>query len=80
MKINKSNDWLRFTLGLFSVSLLCCATGCQIDVGGQILPSGYYLSDDVQYFAPGPEFVLSNEAAAQKEFAAEADVQRGGVR
>jgi hypothetical protein len=39
-------------------------TGCQVNVGGQTLPSPYYQSDDVQYFAPGPEFKLANEAAA----------------
>jgi hypothetical protein len=43
-------------------------TGCQVDVGGQTLPSGYYLQDDIQYFPAGPEFKLSKEAAAQKEF------------
>ena len=42
------------------------STGCQVDVGGQTLPSPYYIYDDVQYFAPGPEFKLSNEAAALK--------------
>lgn len=42
------------------------ATGCQVDVAGQTLPSGYYLSDDVQYYAPGPEFKLAREAAALK--------------
>jgi hypothetical protein len=41
-------------------------TGCQCDCGGQTLPSPYYMSDDVQYFPPGPEFRLSQEAAAQK--------------
>lgn len=42
-------------------------TGCQIDVAGQTLPSAYYLTDDVQYYAPGPEFKLAREAAALKE-------------
>lgn len=42
--------------------------GCQVDVGGQTLPSPYYQQDDIQYFPPGPEFKLSREAAAQKEF------------
>lgn len=41
-------------------------TGCQVDVGGQTLPSAYYLRDDVQYFAPGPEFKLQREATAMK--------------
>jgi hypothetical protein len=49
-------------------------TGCQSDIGGQVLPSPSYLLDDVQYFAPGPEFKLSREAAAQKSFAADRDL------
>jgi hypothetical protein len=43
------------------------STGCQIDVAGQTLPSPYHLSDDVQYYAPGPEFKLANEATALAE-------------
>ena len=43
-------------------------TGCQVDVGGQTLPSAYYLQDDIQYFPAGPEFKLSKEAAALKAF------------
>ena len=51
-----------------SLLLACTAlTGCQVDVAGQTLPSAYHLSDDVQYYAPGPEFKLSNEAAALAE-------------
>jgi hypothetical protein len=42
-------------------------TGCQVEMAGQTLPSPYYLTDDVQYYAPGPSFVLAREAAAQKE-------------
>lgn len=42
-------------------------TGCQAQYAGQTLPSAYYLSDDVQYHAPGPEFKLAREAAALKE-------------
>ncbi len=41
-------------------------TGCQVDVGGQTLPSPYYMFDDVQYFPPGPEFKHAREAAAMK--------------
>jgi hypothetical protein len=54
-------------VGLASVGL----TGCQVHLGGQTLPSPYYLSDDVQYFAPGPEFNLSREAAAMKAYKAD---------
>lgn len=55
---------------LYSLGL-CWAvgmTGCQVDIGGQTLPSPWYQHDDIQYFPPGPEFKLSREAAAQKAF------------
>lgn len=48
-----------------------------MEVGGQTLPSPYYLSDDVQYYAPGPEFKLAREAAAQKEFRGEQMLEGG---
>ncbi len=55
--------WHRLAGGsLLAVAL--AVTGCQVNVGGQTLPSPYYLSDDIQYFAPGPEFSLAREAAA----------------
>ncbi len=51
--------------GLLAVA--CPAlTGCQMDIAGQSLPSPYYLTDDIQYYAPGPEFKLAREAAALK--------------
>jgi len=54
-------------------------TGCQVDVGGQTLPSAYYLQDDIQYFPAGPEFKLSKEAAAQKAYKKEmAERDAGG--
>ncbi len=48
------------------------ATGCQVDVNGQTLPSGHYLSDDIQFFPSGPEFKLTKEAAAMKAASPEA--------
>jgi hypothetical protein len=51
-------------LGLGAVA----CTGCQVDVGGQTLPSPYYLKDDIQYFPAGPRMKLSREAAAMKAF------------
>ncbi len=53
------------TLCGFTLLLGVSAVGCQVNVGGQTHPSGYYYDDDLQYFAPGQEFPLSNEAAAQ---------------
>ena len=44
------------------------ATGCQVDVNGQTIPSPYYMTDDVQYFPAGPEFKLSREAAAMAAY------------
>lgn len=52
--------------GGIALCALVVSTGCQVSVGGQTLPSPWYLDDDVQYFAPGPEFKLSREAAAQQ--------------
>ena len=52
--------------GLMMLASLA-STGCQMDIAGQTLPSAYYLTDDVQYYAPGPEFKLAREAAALKE-------------
>jgi hypothetical protein len=54
-----------------AAALLCSAatlfTGCQVEYAGQTLPSPYYLTDDIQYYAPGPEFKLAREAAAMQE-------------
>jgi len=63
--------------GLLAALAVGCSiglTGCQVDVGGQTLPSPYYMQDDVQYFPAGPEFKLAREAAALK--AAQADLQQ----
>ncbi len=73
MKRNRPLRWMVVGLGLLAV---VAVTGCQVDVGGQTLPSPYYMSDDVQYYAPGPEFKLAREAAAQREARAEQNSQR----
>ncbi len=43
---------------------LVASTGCQVEYAGMTLPSGKYFQDDVQYFAPGPEFPYANTQAA----------------
>lgn len=58
--------WAMLFAGLMILASLA-STGCQMDIAGQTLPSAYYLTDDVQYYAPGPEFKLAREAAALKE-------------
>ena len=78
MKTSQMN-WLKTGLcGLTLAALAIGSTGCQITEGGQTLPSSWYLADDVQYFAPGAEFKLSREAAAQKAFKADLEAQRAG--
>ena len=78
MKTSQRN-WLKTGLcGLTLAALAIGSTGCQITEGGQTLPSSWYLTDDIQYFAPGPEFKLSREAAAQKAFKADLEAQRAG--
>ncbi|MCH2179693.1 MAG: hypothetical protein MK106_12905 [Mariniblastus sp.] len=63
---------------LCGAMLLSCVamTGCQVSVGGQTLPSGYFIHDDIQYFPKGPEFKLSREAAALKAARSEAELSR----
>jgi hypothetical protein len=63
----RRHSWRRALYSL-GVGAALCVTGCQVDIGGQTLPSPYYQEDDIQYFPPGPEFKLSREAAAQKAF------------
>jgi len=71
--------WLRSALcGISLAALAVGSTGCQVTEGGQTLPSPYYVQDDVQYFAPGPEFKLSREAAAQKAYKADLEAQQRG--
>ncbi len=65
-----SNQWHLLRTLLFGLGLLVSVglTGCQVETGGQTLPSPYYMQDDVQYFPPGPEFKLAREAAAMKAY------------
>ncbi len=59
----------KLALAALSVFGLCFTlTGCQTTVGGQTLPSAYYLKDDVQYFPTGPEFKLSNTVQAIEQY------------
>ncbi len=66
----KSQRWSRLRILMAGLGLLAGIglTGCQIDQGGQTLPSPYYMDDDVQYYAPAAEFKLAREAAALKEY------------
>ena len=78
MTPNSTNRNLkRFTaLALVAGFCLVGATGCQVSLNGQTLPSPYYLQDDVQYFPSGPEFKLPREAAALRAARAEEKLNR----
>ena len=67
MKLNllSPHAWL-FVLGCAAVC--SSSVGCQTTIGGQTLPSAYYLRDDLQYFPPGPEFKLTREVQALEEY------------
>ncbi len=76
------SSWL--VKGACVVALLaggvCCLTGCQTSIGGQTLPSAYYLEDDIQYFPAGPEFLLTNEVRAIEQYKAErAELEQGNT-
>jgi len=68
---NKQNKLVAICGSCLLLLATVASTGCQIDVAGQTLPSPYHLTDDVQYYAPGPEFKLAREAAVLSEQRAE---------
>lgn len=74
-----ADKWIGLLRGmLLAAGLLVIlgTAGCQVEVGGQTLPSAYWMTDDVQYHAPGPEFKLAREAAALQAARAEQGLQR----
>ena len=64
---NHARPFHALVLGL-GAAVAIGITGCQVNVGGQTLPSPYYLTDDVQYYTPGPQMPLAKEAAALKAY------------
>ena len=75
MKSNNSKGWTHAMMCGIVLAAAVTATGCQVSVSGQTLPSPYYMHDDVQYFPPGPEFKLTEEAAMLKAYNAETQLQ-----
>ena len=65
----------RSVLAGLAVLGLLASTGCQVEYAGMTLPSGKYFHDDVQYFAPGPEFPYANTQAATQR----ARMQAAGI-
>ena len=75
----KSPVWLRNSLWAMGLAIVVLSsTGCQGVYNGQTLPSPWYITDDIQYFPPGPEFKLAREAAAQKAYKADLEAQQVG--
>lgn len=77
MKRNTMRSLLTRALAAGGLVAAIGLTGCQSEIGGQILPSPSYQLDDVQYFAPGPEFKLSKEAAQLRAFSADQEALAG---
>ena len=75
----------RFSKRMRLGTMLCllaasAATGCQGTVGGQTLPSAYYLRDDIQFFPAGPESLLTNQERALEEYRLQRQtLQQGNV-
>ncbi len=71
MTRNANRSWRGLML-VSCLSLSAVSTGClQTTVGGQTLPSAYFLDDDVQYFPSGPETKLANQIRAMERYKAE---------
>jgi hypothetical protein len=75
MKSKPSKGWMHAMLCGAVLAAAVTATGCQVSVSGQTLPSPYYVYDDVQYFPPGPEFKLTQEANLMKAYNADQQAQ-----
>jgi hypothetical protein len=73
------NKWSRVLL-LVCASFVLCTTGCsfQSTVGGQTLPSAYYLRDDIQFFPAGAETRLPKLRRALAEYRLEQEAIRSG--
>jgi hypothetical protein len=76
MKSKTPKGWMRAVVSGILLAAAMTSTGCQVSMSGQTLPSPYYYLDDVQYFAPGPEMKLTNEANMMKAYNAERELQQ----
>ncbi len=76
MKSKHTKGWMHALVSAVMLAAAVTSTGCQVSMSGQTLPSPYYYMDDVQYFAPGPEMKLTEEANMMKAYNAEQDLGR----
>ena len=75
MKTNRKRSRLSLVLCGLGLLSVMSATGCQVKMSGLTLPSPYWMYDDVQFHAPGPEFPLQREAAQMKAYSSEQAAQ-----
>lgn len=68
--------------GMLIACFLACGGmfGCQTNIGGQTLPSPYYLRDDVQFFPAGPEFLLPETVRAHQEYKTAQEAEAEGIQ
>jgi hypothetical protein len=63
MNMSRRTAWA--LLGLTWV--LAAAAGCQTNLAGMTLPSGWYLQHPPQYIPPSPPFPLTRELSRQEQ-------------
>jgi hypothetical protein len=78
MKAPRIMNWSGLALFATAGLVLIGATGCQTSIGGQTLPSAYFLSDDVQYYPAGSPDKLFQERRALEQYKAGQEQQIPG--
>jgi len=78
MKAPQIKHWSGLALFATAGLVLIGATGCQTTIGGQTLPSAYFLGDDVQYYPAGPQDKLFLERRALEQYKAGQEAQVPG--
>jgi hypothetical protein len=68
MKAPQIMNWSGLALFATAGLILIGTTGCQTTIGGQTLPSAYFLQDDVQFFPAGPQDKLFQERRALEQY------------
>jgi hypothetical protein len=81
MNLSNFSKWPRIML-LVCGLVACTITGCswQSTIGGQTLPSAYYLRDDIQFFPAGVETRLPNLRRALDEYRLEQESIQDGLQ
>jgi hypothetical protein len=67
-KKKTARGWSSLCLGGVGLTL-ALLSGCQTNIAGMTLPSGFYLEHPPQYIPQSPRFPLSRELSRQEEIA-----------